>query len=173
MRPYFLLSVLLLSTIISEVQAIRLKKEFLSVTDHKIQVGFLSKISFCIIFNGMEIFLVDQNKKKLQEGRTVNKASDGAINGEDILCKEGQCSSGKNRKLIAKATSTNPTTISKNETNGGKSSTDELGGKHQSFSVDSSPDSNHREATPERYPDTLNIDEMDYSPARRKPPIHN
>lgn len=37
--------------------AIRLKKEFLSVKDHKIQVGFLSKISFCIIFNSMEIFL--------------------------------------------------------------------------------------------------------------------
>ncbi|KAG5564226.1 hypothetical protein RHGRI_000430 [Rhododendron griersonianum] len=125
MRPYFLLSVLLLSTIISE------------------------------------------------EGRTVNKASDGAIDGEDIQCKEGQCSSGKNRKLIAKATSTNPTTISKNETNGGKLSTDVLGGKRESFSVDSLPDSNHREATRERYPDTLDIDEMDYSPARRKPPIHN
>lgn len=60
-----------------------------------------------------------------------------------------------------------------NETNGGKLSTDVLGGKRESFSVDSSPDSNHREATPERYPDTLDIDEMDYSPARRKPPIHN
>ncbi|KAI8570560.1 hypothetical protein RHMOL_Rhmol01G0044100 [Rhododendron molle] len=144
MRPYFLLSVLLLSTIISEVQAIRPNKDFLSVKDHKIQ-----------------------------DGRTVNKASDGAINGEDIQCKEGQCSSGKNRKLIAKATSTNPTTISKNETNGGKSSTNELGGKHESFSVDSSPDSDHREATRKRYPDTLDIDEMDYSPARRKPPIHN
>lgn len=61
-----------------------------------------------------------------------------------------------------------------NETNGGKLSTDELGGKHESSYVASSLDSNdHQEATPERYPEILDIDEMDYSQARRKPPIHN
>ncbi|KAH7861461.1 hypothetical protein Vadar_026528 [Vaccinium darrowii] len=147
MRPSFLLSFLLLSTvIISEVQAIRLEKDFPSVKHHKIQ-----------------------------EGITVNKESSGAIIGEDIQCKEGQCTlSGKNRKLIAKEKSISPTKISKNETNGGKLSTDELGGKHERSYIDSSPDSNdHQEATPERYPEILDIDEMDYSQARRKPPIHN
>lgn len=33
--------------------------------------------------------------------------------------------------------------------------------------------SEHRELHHEHYPDLVDIAEMDYSPARRKPPIHN
>lgn len=57
----------------------------------------------------------------------------------------------------------------------GKSSTNEgQGEKEENFAVKfSSPVSEHPEAAPERYPDVLDIAGMDYSPARRKSPIHN
>lgn len=44
-------------------------------------------------------------------------------------------------------------------------------GKRENFSVKSSPV--QLEAAPKHYPDVLDIAGMDYSPARRKSPIHN
>ena len=44
-------------------------------------------------------------------------------------------------------------------------------GKQENFSVKSSPV--QVEAAPKHYPDVLDIAGMDYSPARRKSPIHN
>ena len=45
--------------------------------------------------------------------------------------------------------------------------------KEEIFTVNSSPVSGHGKATPEGYPDILDIAGMDYTPAKRKPPIHN
>ncbi|CAL5374283.1 hypothetical protein CsSME_00007890 [Camellia sinensis var. sinensis] len=146
MRPSLLVSLLLFSILISDVQAIRLNKGFLPVGHDQIHVG-------------------------------VEVA---------IHCKDENCS-GNIRKLVSKANS-NPTTtntattISKNDKNGGtkagsistgKLNTNGLSEKEESFSVKSSPVSEHREASPEHYPDILDIAGMDYSPAKRKPPIHN
>ncbi|PSS08172.1 Auxin-induced protein like [Actinidia chinensis var. chinensis] len=143
MRPSLLVSFLFLSIFISEVQGIRLKK------------GFFANIGY----------------HKIHE--------------EAIQCKEGQCSGNNIRKLVEKATSTIPTTttiISKNEKNGGpkvwsnpegKLNTKRQSGKEESLTVSSPPVSEHREAINQRYPDILDLAGMDYTPARRKPPIHN
>ncbi|CAI9100937.1 OLC1v1038128C1 [Oldenlandia corymbosa var. corymbosa] len=58
-----------------------------------------------------------------------------------------------------------------------------LVGKEENFNVNSStvlPDHDHQHSQPDRtnvdpghYPDILDIAGMDYSPAKRKPPIHN
>uniref|UniRef100_A0A5B7API1 Uncharacterized protein n=1 Tax=Davidia involucrata TaxID=16924 RepID=A0A5B7API1_DAVIN len=151
MRLSLLVSLLLLSVLISEAQGIRLKKGFVSAGHHKIHEG------------------------------TLIKTSNGGV-GEVILCKDGHCS-GNIRKLMTKITSRTTITTSKNDKNGGtkadpiskgkSSSSEELGREEEKFSVNSSPDSEHREATPEHYPDILDIAGMDYSSARRKPPIHN
>ncbi|XP_057507843.1 uncharacterized protein LOC130790819 [Actinidia eriantha] len=149
MRPSLLASFLILSIFIShEVQGVRLNKGFFSSIGHQ----------------------------KIHEVA--------------IQCKEWQCS-GKNRKLISKVTSTIPpptttttttTTISKNEKNGGaqvrstpegKLNTEQKSGKEESFTVSSPPVSEHWEAANGRYPDILDIAGMDYTPATRKPPIHN
>ncbi|XP_062159942.1 uncharacterized protein LOC133867238 [Alnus glutinosa] len=82
------------------------------------------------------------------------------------LCKDGHCS-GKNRKLINTAsttTTTTTTTTSKNEKNEEK----------ENFSVNGKPTSEHHEIGHDHFPaDITDITEMDYSPAKRKPPIHN
>uniref|UniRef100_A0A5B7ARH7 Uncharacterized protein n=1 Tax=Davidia involucrata TaxID=16924 RepID=A0A5B7ARH7_DAVIN len=103
---------------------------------------------------------VSAEQHKIHEG-TLIKTNNGGV-GEVILCKEGHCS-GNSRKLMTKTTSSTSTT-SKNDKNGGE---------EENFSVSSSPVPKHREAAPERYPDILDIAGMDYSPARKKPPIHN
>ncbi|XP_059635231.1 uncharacterized protein LOC132277389 [Cornus florida] len=94
---------------------------------------------------------------KVHEGSVI-KTSNGGV-GEVILCKDGQCS-GNSRKLMTKTTSST-TTTSKNDKNGGNKQ------------LSSSSVSEHREATSEPYPDSLDIAGMDYALARRKPPIHN
>ncbi|KAK3026562.1 hypothetical protein RJ639_041148 [Escallonia herrerae] len=122
-----------------------------------------------------------RNKIQQEEDDLVRRNNGGV--GEVILCKDGHCSGMMNRKLVSIPTSTSTsTTDSKNHKNEGnkadplskgKSSSEGLGGKEESFSVKSSPVSFHREAASERYPDILDIAGMDYSPAKRKPPIHN
>ncbi|CDP10505.1 unnamed protein product [Coffea canephora] len=100
---------------------------------------------------------------------------------------------GSNRKVMKKTLSpsstipTTTTTTSKNDKNDhqgnykkaepvleGQSSSDRLGGKEENFSVNSSPSTHHPPETAlDHYPDILDIAGMDYSPAKRKPPIHN
>ncbi|KAL8037426.1 hypothetical protein ABFX02_11G039000 [Erythranthe guttata] len=52
---------------------------------------------------------------------------------------------------------------------------DEINGKRkeEKMSVKSSPTTTTEKRQPEMYPDILDIAGMDYSQARRKPPIHN
>lgn len=60
-----------------------------------------------------------------------------------------------------------------NMKNGDKSRDEVAGREEENFIVNASPVSEHPEASPEGYPDIIDIAGMDYSPARRKPPIHN
>ncbi|KAF9679716.1 hypothetical protein SADUNF_Sadunf06G0043400 [Salix dunnii] len=157
MRPSLVVSLLVLSLLLQEAQGIRLEKGFQQVGAQKVQAG---------------------KSTPLKE-----KSNDGGVLGEAVLCKEGQCT-GMNRKLIAVTTSTSssPTiTTSKNEKNGenkadpiskGRSTTGEIVGEHEKLSANSSPNSEHQ-VTKDHYEETMDLAEMDYSPARRKPPIHN
>ncbi|KAJ6992493.1 hypothetical protein NC653_015777 [Populus alba x Populus x berolinensis] len=72
-------------------------------------------------------------------------------------------------------------TVLQNEKNGenkadpiskGRSANGEIVGEHEKSSVSSSPNSEHR-VTKDHYEEIMDLTEMDYSPARRKPPIHN
>ncbi|KAF8036725.1 hypothetical protein BT93_C2441 [Corymbia citriodora subsp. variegata] len=84
---------------------------------------------------------------------------------------------GKTRKLLTATTPPTKAPNSKEEINqGGSDAKSTLEGKRsesgqfrggkENFSVNSSSASEH-------YPDIMDIAGMDYSPAKRKPPIHN
>ena len=47
-----------------------------------------------------------------------------------------------------------------------------VGSNGKNFDVES-PKLEHQVSTAESYPDAIDIAGMDYSPAKRKPPIHN
>ncbi|OIW19516.1 hypothetical protein TanjilG_06971 [Lupinus angustifolius] len=88
---------------------------------------------------------------------------------EAILCKGNI----KNRKLVTTPVSTTYP-ISKNVNKGGNEVQPLVEAnerKVNKFSTISKHDEDHQHK--EQYPDLENITEMDYSPARRKPPIHN
>ncbi|XP_059286150.1 uncharacterized protein LOC132039668 [Lycium ferocissimum] len=119
----------------------------------------------------------------LKENALKERSDDGG-SGEVSICKDGHCSSsssGRNRKLMTKTTSTTSpitTTSTKNIKNeGNKAHHDNTILKGQSscenFSVNSSPETGHQKTSSEHYPDVLDLAGMDYSPAKRKPPIHN
>ncbi|XP_077216907.1 uncharacterized protein LOC143851386 [Tasmannia lanceolata] len=91
--------------------------------------------------------------------------------GEVVICEDGNCS-GRNRKLMDKASSTSENANREVEATPKNHSGDKFDRKQENFSVKSAT-SEHRQHTPERYPDIIDIAGMDYSPARRKPPIHN
>ncbi|KAF2317152.1 hypothetical protein GH714_012242 [Hevea brasiliensis] len=126
-------------------------------------------------------FLMGNVSCYIQEDKSsLIERSSGAF-GEVILCKEGHCT-GMNRKLTTVTTSTTSptTTSSKNEENRGenkansmsskdRSSNGEVVGEREKFTINSSPTSERQEVT--HYDHYVDI--MDYSPARRKPPIHN
>uniref|UniRef100_A0A2P2PK79 Uncharacterized protein n=1 Tax=Rhizophora mucronata TaxID=61149 RepID=A0A2P2PK79_RHIMU len=152
MRPSLVFSLLLFFLILREAQGIRLEKGFMQVEYQNANVG----------------------KNPLTETR-----NDG-INGEVILCKEGHCT-GTNRKL-ATVTTTISTATSKNEKSGenkahsisrGGLINGEMRAEHEKVTTNSSPGSGHQEVIHDHYVDNMDMAEMDYSPAKRKPPIHN
>ncbi|EEF29884.1 conserved hypothetical protein [Ricinus communis] len=154
MRPFLVVSLLFLSTLlVHQAKGIRLEKGFMQVEHQKLH-------------------------DKEEKSSLINRSTGGI--GEVIICKEGHCT-GMNRKLttvITSATSTSTTsTTSKNKENGGTkanpmtkgiSSNGEVGEEHEKFTINSSPNSEHQEVTHDSF-----VDIMDYSPAKRKPPIHN
>ncbi|KAG2411330.1 hypothetical protein I3760_Q010400 [Carya illinoinensis] len=152
---------LILSLLLSEAQGIRLDKKFMSRWQHKVH----------------------------EDGSALVEKTNGGV-GEVILCKDGHCISGKNRKLIT--TTTSPSTTiptSKNEMNEENKAHDhpmpkgEPGnGKHHgeeenlvvNHGKTVTSDQHQEFAHHEHFPaDIIDMAEMDYSPARRKPPIHN
>ncbi|KAL9339605.1 hypothetical protein Peur_068620 [Populus x canadensis] len=155
MRPSLVVSLLLLSFLLQEAQGIRLEKGFMQVRAQKVQ----------------------EDKSSLKE-----RSANGGVIGEAILCKEEHCT-GMGRKLIAVTTSTSSTTIttSKNEKNEGnkagsiskrRSSKEEIVGEREKLSVNSWRNSDHK-VNEDHYEEIMDFTQMDYSPARRKSPIHN
>uniref|UniRef100_A0A2P2PMX8 Uncharacterized protein n=1 Tax=Rhizophora mucronata TaxID=61149 RepID=A0A2P2PMX8_RHIMU len=118
---------------------------------------------------------VDEDKNFLTETRN------GDIHGEVvILCNEVHCT-GMNRKL-ATVTTAISTDTSKTEKNGESEANPmatrrlangEMGGQHEKVSINSSPASGHQEVDHDLYVGITDIAEMDYSPVKRKTPIHN
>ena len=93
-------------------------------------------------------------------------------------------SSGGTRKLISVTSPSSATTTSKNEKKGRKNRGDSEpkgenvnshGGEDGNGKAKSPVVSKQQEAAAahQHYPDLADMTEMDYSPARRKPPIHN
>uniref|UniRef100_A0A1D1YNQ0 Peptidase B n=1 Tax=Anthurium amnicola TaxID=1678845 RepID=A0A1D1YNQ0_9ARAE len=88
------------------------------------------------------------------------------------LCSEGGRCSGRSRKLITEATPGHKSST-RSEGMGYKGSQrlhpmEEVAGFHASPTA-----SEHRQSAPETYHDIIDISGMDYSPASKKPPIHN
>lgn len=153
---------LLLSLLLSQAQGIRLEKVFISVRQ--------------------------QNNNIHKEENTVVKRSN--IAAADLAGEPSNiASSGSTRKLISATSpsSATSTTTSKNEKNGREKrggpepkgenikSTTPHGGKNGNVRAKSPVISKQQEAAAahQHYPDLADMTEMDYSPARRKPPIHN
>ncbi|KAL0916581.1 hypothetical protein M5K25_014107 [Dendrobium thyrsiflorum] len=81
---------------------------------------------------------------------------------EEVVCREGEtCSGWSNRKMMMiktrEATASSPKS---------------KGVKEIKANSDQSPDK-ESSTSPESYPDILDIAGMDYSPAKKKSPIHN
>ncbi|GAV73905.1 hypothetical protein CFOL_v3_17388 [Cephalotus follicularis] len=150
MKHSLVVSLLLLSLLLSQAQGIRLDKWFKSV----MHTGMIH-----------------------EEENSLVKASNGVV-GLVVLCKKGQCT-GKNRKLASvtiSATSTTIATTPKNSNNGDKKPepvSKEKSGMQEKPTANPVPTYGRQEISHENYADLMNITEMDYSPARRKPPIHN
>ncbi|XP_034895428.1 uncharacterized protein [Populus alba] len=154
MRPSLVVSLLLLSFLLQEAQGIRLEKGFMQVRAQKVQ----------------------EDKSSLKE-----RSANGGVLGEAILCKEEHCT-GMGRKLIAVTTSTSSTTIttSKEKNEGNKagpiskrrSSKGEIVGEREKLLVNSWRNSDHK-VNEDHYEEIMDLTQMDYSPARRKSPIHN
>ncbi|CAA2960130.1 uncharacterized protein LOC111389495 isoform X2 [Olea europaea var. sylvestris] len=100
--------------------------------------------------------------------------------GEVFHCKIRHCS-GRNGKLITKAVThiSSSDTIFKSEKTEGnkdhtKSKSDKISVTEENLPTNSSTVTDEKQQpVPEPYPDILDIAGMDYSQARRKPPIHN
>ncbi|XVE63613.1 hypothetical protein DITRI_Ditri07aG0033600 [Diplodiscus trichospermus] len=142
-------------------------------------VLFIFLSSACVQGIRLEKSIKSAGRPKLHEGTLMETSNNGDMGDQVILCKEGHCT-GKGRKLFTASTPTS-TTTSKSEENGEnkanptpkvKSGNQENGEKQEKFPVDSPTTSEHQEVQ-EQYADIMDIAEMDYSPARRKPPIHN
>ncbi|CAK7338538.1 unnamed protein product [Dovyalis caffra] len=99
---------------------------------------------------------VQEEKSSLKE-----RSTNGGVLGEVILCKEEHCT-GTMEKRNDKNGGNNADPIAK-----GRSSNGEIAGKHEKLSVNS-----EQQVTKDHY-EEMDLTEMDYSPARKKPPIHN
>ncbi|KAI3891450.1 hypothetical protein MKX03_020732, partial [Papaver bracteatum] len=98
-----------------------------------------------------------------------------------IICRDGHClsssSSGmRTRKLLTKTTTTSPTSTTKI---GSKPSKKRSGKLHENKEKVDSIEASHipaehgEDVGAAHYPDIIDIAGMDYTTARRKPPIHN
>ncbi|KAK4431807.1 hypothetical protein Salat_0942800 [Sesamum alatum] len=148
---WMLLSLLLLSVLVPQAQGVRLRMDRSSLDKQQ------------------KIYEI------LQRRRSVDGVEEG------ILCKGKHCS-GRIRKLIMAPYYTTPTTA-KNDNNEedrkAHTKTEDplankkIAKKDKNLSQNSSSVIEQRQPDPETYPDILDIAGMDYSQAKRKPPIHN
>ncbi|XP_009338406.1 uncharacterized protein LOC103930757 [Pyrus x bretschneideri] len=151
------LLLLLLCLLLSQAQGIRLEKGFSSVRQ--------------------------QNKNIQEEENASMKRSNIAAAG---LAGEPSniASSGRTRKLISVTSPSSATTTSKNDKKGRKNRADSEP-KGENVNSHGGEDGNGKAKSPfvskqqeaaaahQHYPDLADMTEMDYSPAKKKPPIHN
>ncbi|KAL2482754.1 uncharacterized protein Fot_44198 [Forsythia ovata] len=111
-----------------------------------------------------------------------NRRNNGDVE-EVFHCKIRHCS-GRNRELMIKTSThiSSTDTMFKNDMNEGnkdhrkskgKSRSEKISGTEENLSTNSSAITEKQQPVPESYPDILDIAGMDYSQAKRKPPIHN
>ncbi|XP_051150529.1 uncharacterized protein LOC127264958 [Andrographis paniculata] len=80
----------------------------------------------------------------------------------------------KNRKLSTITPISTSPTINPKKHDEDKVRRDKIGRKEENLTVNrASSRDKRRQPHPAPYPDTLDLSEMDYSVAKRKPPIHN
>ncbi|KAI3714921.1 hypothetical protein L6452_21883 [Arctium lappa] len=152
MKLYQMFTVLVLSSLLTyKAQGIRLGKVTLSPRNHE-----------------------DIIKISLVKG--INQAD------QSLAKTTTEISSGTNRKLMTKITSSKTTTTITEKIDGNKhdpepevQSTHGLVGKQETSSFNSLENSKHwkTEVSTEQYPDDIDIAGMDYTPARKKSPVHN
>ncbi|XXG52018.1 hypothetical protein AAC387_Pa03g0446 [Persea americana] len=121
---------------------------------------------------------LSQSHQQIQQERS---SIEGSAIGEVVICNDGHCS-GRSRKLMTMAKSN--TESAKNKGVEVQATTNNTSSKVESTSEkldieppisehQKSPVLEHRQSADEHYPDIIDIAGMDYSPAKRKPPIHN
>ncbi|KAL4335239.1 hypothetical protein GQ457_07G041310 [Hibiscus cannabinus] len=165
---------------------------FLTISLHSFNLSFqilqMRLSSLAVSFMVLFIFLSSVQGIRLEKSfksswhpelheEVFMKNSNGVM-GEVVFCKEGHCT-GNSRKLLTATTATPASsTSSKSEDSGeNKANTSskvkignqENGGKQEKVPVGSPTTSEVHD----QYADIMEIAEMDYSPAKRKPPIHN
>ncbi|KAA3490642.1 Peptidase B [Gossypium australe] len=131
-------------------------------------VCFLVLFIFLYSVEGIRLegsFKSSEHDLKLHE-EALMKISNGVM-GDVIFCKQGQCRGTK--KIIVALSEDGGDYKKANPTTRVKSGNQENGEKQEKVSV-SSPTSSEQQ---DQYADIMEIAEMDYSPAKRKPPIHN
>ncbi|KAI7728556.1 hypothetical protein M8C21_001074 [Ambrosia artemisiifolia] len=110
----------------------------------------------------------------------ISLLTKGSVQEDQLLAKSAKFSSGINRKLMTKFTSASPTTIdsqdqkNKHDPKLQVKSTHQIAGKeHASNSSPENAKHWKKDVSSEQYQDVTDIAEMDYTPARKKSPIHN
>ncbi|GMI92831.1 hypothetical protein HRI_002952400 [Hibiscus trionum] len=137
-------------------------------------------VSFVVVFiflSGVQGIRLEKSFKtwhpKLHE-EAFMKNTNGVV-GDVIFCKEGHCTENSRKLLTATPAYS---TSSKSEDSGDnkanttskvKLGSQENGGNQEKVPVGSPTTSEVHD----QYADIMEIAEMDYSPAKRKPPIHN
>ncbi|KAG4959774.1 hypothetical protein AAZX31_13G149400 [Glycine max] len=110
---------------------------------------------------------VQQQKQHDGESTLLKRSSTDTE--EASLCKDNACTGNiKNRKLVNTPVST-AQSLSKNV----EESKVDPSVNGNTRNVNTLSTSKHKDVPEEHYHDLVEITEMDYSPAKRKPPIHN
>ncbi|XP_029127073.1 uncharacterized protein LOC114915899 [Cajanus cajan] len=149
MRPSFVISLLLLSLFLINGEGIRLEKG---------------------------PFVDQQHKKHDQENNLLKRIN--SANNQPIVCEDEKYCTGKIkiRKLVTSSTSTTHH-ISKNVKNGGNEAQGPEIGNSRNCKVNGEEKeilvNKQQEVSHEHYPDHVNIVDMDYSPPKKNPPVHN
>ncbi|MQL99577.1 hypothetical protein Taro_032296 [Colocasia esculenta] len=110
-------------------------------------------------------------QKKLQEKN--RNIVGGPERGTPLCSQDGQCSDLRSRKFLTEAKAEPKSTTSEG-VEASESSQKLRTEKQEAAGAPSKPAvSEHKKTGKETYPDLMDIAGMDYSPAVRKPPIHN
>ncbi|XP_027905353.1 uncharacterized protein LOC114164789 [Vigna unguiculata] len=133
---------------------------------------------FLIQARGIRLEKGSQQHKQHDEENNLLKRIDSAAKKEATLCEDEQYSAGKRkcRKLVTSSISTNQD-ISKNVKNEGNETEAPETYKSRNYKVNWEGKeifvNKQEEVSDEKYMELVEIAGMDYSPAKKNPPIHN